>query len=48
MTVLLWDQSGDRLYETGVDKAVLYIPTAGVTRKICFHFDCFLSKRLTS
>jgi hypothetical protein len=30
MTVLLWDQSGDRLYETGVDKAVLYIPTAGV------------------
>lgn len=30
MTALTWDQSGDRLYETGVDKGVLYIPNAGV------------------
>jgi hypothetical protein len=28
MAVLLWDQSGQRLYETGVDKGVLYIPDA--------------------
>jgi hypothetical protein len=26
MTALTWDGSGTRLYETGVDKAVLYIP----------------------
>lgn len=26
MTKLLWDQSGERLYETGVDRGVLYIP----------------------
>lgn len=26
MAVLVWDQVGDRLYETGVDKGVLYIP----------------------
>lgn len=25
MAVLLWDQTGDRLYETGVDRGVLYI-----------------------
>ena len=30
MTALVWDQSGERLYETGVDKGVLYIPTAGI------------------
>lgn len=30
MAILLWDQSGQRLYETGVDKGVLYIPNAGV------------------
>lgn len=30
MTALTWDQSGQRLYETGVDKGVLYIPNAGV------------------
>lgn len=30
MAVLTWDQSGQRLYETGVDRGVLYIPTAGV------------------
>lgn len=30
MVALLWDQSGQRLYETGVDKGVLYIPTSGV------------------
>jgi hypothetical protein len=30
MTALVWDQSGERLYETGVDKGVLYIPNAGV------------------
>lgn len=28
MTKLLWDQVGDRLYETGVDLGVLYIPNA--------------------
>jgi hypothetical protein len=26
MVELLWDQDGERLYETGVDKVVLYIP----------------------
>jgi hypothetical protein len=30
MAVLVWDQVGERFYETGVDKGVLYIPTAGV------------------
>ena len=30
MTQLTWDQSGERFYETGVDKGVLYIPTNGV------------------
>lgn len=30
MTALVWDQSGERLYETGVDKGVLYIPTDGI------------------
>lgn len=30
MTVVKWDQTGDRLYETGVDRGVLYIPTDGV------------------
>ena len=30
MTRLLWDQSGERLYETGVDYGVLYIPNAGI------------------
>lgn len=30
MTALLWDQTGERLYETGVEKGVLYIPTGGV------------------
>lgn len=30
MAVLTWDQSGERLYETGVEKGVLYIPNAGV------------------
>lgn len=30
MTRLLWDQTGDRRYETGVDQGVLYIPTGGV------------------
>lgn len=28
MTVLEWDQVGERLYETGVDQGVLYIPDA--------------------
>lgn len=28
MTVLVWDQVGERLYETGVDRGVLYIPDA--------------------
>ena len=26
MAVLQWDQAGDRLYETGIDRGVLYIP----------------------
>jgi len=30
MAVLTWDQSGERLYETGVDQGVLYIPNNGV------------------
>lgn len=28
MTRLLWDQVGERLYETGVDRGVLYVPDA--------------------
>src|SRR5262245_56039890 len=28
MTALSWDQVGERLYETGVDHGVLYIPDA--------------------
>jgi hypothetical protein len=31
MTVLQWDQVGERLYETGVDHGVLYIPSASGT-----------------
>jgi hypothetical protein len=30
MAALTWDQSGERLYETGVDQGVLYIPNNGV------------------
>jgi len=30
MTALIWDSTGERLYETGVDRGVLYIPTNGV------------------
>lgn len=30
MTILTWDGSGQRLYETGVDRGVLYVPTGGV------------------
>lgn len=30
MTRLLWDQTGERHYETGVDQGVLYIPNVGV------------------
>ena len=26
MPKLVWDQIGDRFYETGVDKGVLYVP----------------------
>lgn len=29
MTALAWDQTGERVYETGVDRGVLYIPDAG-------------------
>jgi hypothetical protein len=29
MTALVWDQVGERLYETGVDRGVLYIPNVG-------------------
>lgn len=30
MTVLTWDNTGERTYETGVDRGVLYIPNAGI------------------
>jgi hypothetical protein len=30
MTKLVWDQTGERRYETGVDHGVLYIPLSGV------------------
>lgn len=30
MAVLTWDASGERLYETGVDRGVLYIPAGGL------------------
>ena len=30
MAVLTWDNVGERLFETGVDRGVLYIPTAGI------------------
>lgn len=30
MPKLVWDQSGERLYETGVDRGVLYVPNNGV------------------
>lgn len=33
MAKLVWDKTGDRLYETGVKNGVLYIPTAGVYTK---------------
>ena len=33
MSKIVWDQTGDRLYETGVKNGVLYIPTAGVYSK---------------
>ena len=30
MAILTWDQTGQRVYETGVDRGVLYIPTLGI------------------
>lgn len=33
MAALIWDQVGERTYETGVDRGVLYIPTLGVYDK---------------
>lgn len=30
MSKLVWDQTGDRLYETGVDRGVLYVQDAGI------------------
>lgn len=33
MAKLVWDQTGERLYETGVKNCVLYIPTDGVYSK---------------
>ena len=33
MSKLVWDNTGERLYETGVSKCVLYIPTEGVYSK---------------
>jgi hypothetical protein len=32
MTTLTWDQVGERLYETGVDHGVLYLPDVGRLR----------------
>lgn len=29
MTTLVWDQTGERTYETGIDRGVLYMPDAG-------------------
>ena len=33
MSKIVWDQTGERLYETGVNHGVLYIPTSGVYTK---------------
>lgn len=33
MPVLTWDGVGERLYETGIDRGVLYIPTNGIYDK---------------
>lgn len=33
MAKLVWDKTGERLFETGVKNGVLYIPTAGVYSK---------------
>ena len=33
MSKIVWDQTGERLYETGVKQGVLYIPTSGVYSK---------------
>lgn len=33
MAKIVWDQTGERLYETGVKQGVLYIPTDGVYSK---------------
>ena len=33
MSKLVWDKTGERLYETGVKQGVLYIPTEGVYSK---------------
>lgn len=33
MAKLVWDKTGERLFETGVKNGVLYIPTAGVYNK---------------
>ena len=33
MSKIVWDQTGDRLYETGVNHGVLYIPTSGIYSK---------------
>lgn len=33
MSKIIWDQTGERVYETGVNHGVLYIPTEGVYSK---------------
>ena len=33
MSKIVWDQTGERLYETGVNHGVLYIPASGVYSK---------------
>ena len=33
MSKIIWDQTGERLYETGVNHGVLYLPTDGVYSK---------------
>ena len=33
MSKIIWDQTGERLYETGVNHGVLYIPTSGAYTK---------------
>ena len=53
MTTLVWDQIGQRRYETGVDRGVLYIPNnLGVVgygiRRFASSLHCVFSLRFVS